>query len=228
VSFSRSRFSFSTGFDDDHDLQEPLVSDGQASAAPAAPSTEPPAVVQPEDVDIVNALERGETRRALALCVERHGSSIGRLCMAMLGSQADADDATRETLLSAHQNFGEHRGTGSLRAWLLGIARNQCLQQLESLRRRGAKKPALATNGSVAEPGVDGGLGAKHRAERSRALLDNVRPSDRDALLLRFLADLSFEEVAAALGIDEGTARQRVSRALGHLLETLRSEHDDE
>jgi RNA polymerase sigma-70 factor, ECF subfamily len=227
VSFSRSRFSFSTGFDDDHDLEEPLVSDGQASAAPAAPSSEP-AVVQPGDVDIVNALERGETRRALALCVERHGASIGRLCMAMLGSQAEADDATRETLLSAHQRFGEHRGTSSVRAWLLGIARNQCLQQLESPRRRGAKKPALAPNGSMAEPGADEGLGAKHRAERARALLDNVRPSDRDALLLRFLADLSFEEVAAASGIDEAAARQRVSRALCHLLETLRSEHDDE
>jgi RNA polymerase sigma-70 factor (ECF subfamily) len=226
VSFSRSRFSFSTGLDDDHDLQEPLVSDGQASAAPAAPSSEP-ALLQPEDVDIVNALERGETRRALALCVERHGASVGRLCMAMLGSQADADDATRETLLSAYQSFGDHR-IGSLRAWLLGIARNQCLQQLESLRRRGAKKPALATNDSVAKPGADEGLGAKHRAERARALLDNVRPSDRDALLLRFLADLSFEEVAAASGIDEATARQRVSRALCHLLETLRSEHDDE
>jgi RNA polymerase sigma-70 factor (ECF subfamily) len=228
VSFCRSRFSFSTGFDDDHDRQEPLVSDGQASAAPAAPSSEPPTPVQPEDVDIVNALERGETRRALALCVERHGASIGRLCMAMLGSQADADDALRETLLSAHQSFGESGGAGSLRAWLLGIARNRCLQQLESSRRGGAKKPALATNGSLAEPGADEVLRAKHRAARARALLDKVRPSDRDALLLRFLADLSFEEVAEASGIDEAAARQRVSRALAHLLETLRSEHDDE
>jgi RNA polymerase sigma-70 factor (ECF subfamily) len=226
VSFSRSRFSFSPGFDDDHDLQEPLVSDGHASAV-AAPSSGPPAVVQAEDVDLVNALERRETRRALALCVERHGASIGRLCMAMLGSQADADDATRETLLTVHQSFGEYRGTGSVRAWLLGIARNQCLQQLESSRRRGAK-PALATNGALAERGADGALGATHRAERARALLDNVRPSDRDVLLLRFLADLSFEEVAAALGIDEATARQRVSRALSHLRKTLRSEHDDE
>lgn len=204
------------------------MSDGQASAAPAAPSSEPPAVVQPEDVDIASALERGETRRALALCVERHGASVGRLCMAMLGSQADADEATRETLLSAHRSFGEHRGAGSVRAWLLGIARNQCLQQLESSRRRGAKKSALAPNGSVTEPGADERLGAKHRAERARALLDNMRPSDRDALLLRFLADLSFEEVAAASGIDEATARRRVSLALGHLLETLRSQHDDE
>jgi RNA polymerase sigma-70 factor (ECF subfamily) len=227
VTFSRSRFSLSTGLDDDHDAQEPHVSDGHTGAAPAAPQPEPATVVQPEDVEIVSALARGETRRALALCVERHGASIGRLCMAMLGSQGDADDVTQETLLSAHQSFGEYRGAGSLRAWLLGIARHKCLQQLEKSRRRGAKL-SLATNGSAAEPGADEALGAKHRAERARALLDNVRPSDRDALLLRFLADLSFKEVAAASGIDEATARKRVSRALTRLRSALENQHDDE
>jgi RNA polymerase sigma-70 factor (ECF subfamily) len=226
VTFSRSRFSLGTGLDDDHDAQEPLVSDGHASAAPAAPIPEPPTVAQPEDVEIVNALARGETRRALALCVERHGASIGRLCMAMLGSQGDADDVTQETLLSAHQSFGDYRGTGSLRAWLLGIARNKCLQQLEKSRRRGAQ-PAPATDASLGL-GADEALGVKLRAERARALLDGVRPSDRDALLLRFLADLSFKEVAAASGIDEATARKRVSRALSRLRSALESEHDDE
>jgi len=201
------------------------VSDGHASAAPAAPSPEPPTVAQPEDVEIVNALARGETRRALALCVERHGASIGRLCMAMLGSQGDADDVTQETLLSAHQSFGEYRGAGSVRAWLLGIARNKCLQQLERSRRRGAR---LAEADGTGSPSADEALGAKTRAERARALLERVRPSDRDALLLRFLADLSFKEVAAASGIDEATARKRVSRALTRLRSALGRDHDDE
>lgn len=206
------------------------MSDGHASAAPAASRAEPPTVAQPEDVEILNALARGETRRALALCVDRHGTSIGRLCMAMLGLQGDADDVAQETLLSAHQSFAEYRGAGSLRAWLLGIARNKCLQQLEKSRRRGAKLESAA--GTAPEAGsVEEALGAKSRAERARALLETLRPSDRDALLLRFLADLSFKEVAAASGIDEATARKRVSRALTRLrsAEAPGSEkHDDE
>jgi RNA polymerase sigma-70 factor (ECF subfamily) len=209
-----------------NDPEEPLVSDGHAGAAPTAPPPEPSGAVRTEDADIVDAIGRGETRRALALCVERHGASIGRLCMAMLGSQGDADDVTQETLLEAHHAFGEYRGTGSVRAWLLGIARNKCLQQLEKSRRRGAQA-APATNGA-AEPGPDEALGAKLRAERARALLERVRPSDRDALLLRFLSDLSFEEVAAAVGIDEATARKRVSRALMRLRSALGSDHDDD
>ena len=59
-------------------------------------------------------------------------------------------------------------------------------------------------------------------------MLEQVRPSDRDALLLRFGADLSFKEVAAACGIDESAARKRVSRALARLRSVLEDENDDD
>jgi RNA polymerase sigma-70 factor, ECF subfamily len=202
------------------------VSDGRASTAPARSEPEPRLYAGNGDADIVAAIARGESRAALILCVERHGASIGRLCMAMVGSQLDADDITQETLIAAHQGFREFRGDGSLRGWLFGIARNKCLQHLEKNRRRAAQHKAIA--GADAEPGLDEMLGAKKRAAKARALLEQVRPSDRDALLLRFGADLSFKEVAAACGIDEATARKRVSRALLRLRSVLGSDHDDE
>jgi RNA polymerase sigma-70 factor (ECF subfamily) len=202
------------------------VSDGRASTAPARPEPEPRLYAANGDADIVEAIARGELRVALALCVERHGASIGRVCMAMLGSQLDADDITQETLIAAHQGFRELRGDGSLRGWLFGIARNKCLQHLEKNRRRVAKHGAVA--GANVEPGLDEMVGAKKRAAKARALLEHVPPSDRDALLLRFGADLSFKEVAAACGIDEATARKRVSRALLRLRSVLGSDNDDE
>ena len=66
-------------------------------------------------------------------------------------------------------------------------------------------------------PGADGLLAARRRAERVRDALERLKPSERDALVLRYEADLSFREVAAACGIDEAAARKRVSRALEHL-----------
>jgi RNA polymerase sigma-70 factor (ECF subfamily) len=202
------------------------VSDGRGSTAPAAPEPQPQLYAPNGDRDILEAIAAGESRLALTLCVERHGPSIGRLCMAMLGSQGDADDVTQETLIAAHQGFREFRGDGSLRAWLLGIARHKCLQQLEKSRRRSTKQGMLAA--ADAEPALDELLGAKKRAAKARTLLERVRPSYRDALLLRFGADLSFKEVAAACGIDEVTARKRVSRALIELRSALGSDNDDE
>jgi RNA polymerase sigma-70 factor (ECF subfamily) len=165
------------------------------------------------DDDIVGAIRRGERETALAGCARRHGPALGRLCMAMLGSQAEADDAVQETLLAAHTAFDGFRGEGSLRAWLFGIARRRCARALEQRGPLGAA--AEQTDPRMADELLD----VRRRAETARALLARVRPSEREALLLRYTAELSFREVGEALGIDEATARKRVSRALGRLRE---------
>ena len=51
-------------------------------------------------------------------------------------------------------------------------------------------------------------------ARRARLLLGEIRPTEREALVLRYAAELSFREVAQACGIDEAAARKRVSRGL--------------
>jgi RNA polymerase sigma-70 factor (ECF subfamily) len=166
------------------------------------------------DQDIVRALGQGDRRTALALCARRHGASIGRLCMALLGSQSEADDATQETLLAAHAGFDGFRGEGSLRAWLFGIARRRCARVLE---RRGSAKPEREEDADHRT--ADELLDARRRAESARQLLEQVRPTEREALLLRYTAELSFREVGEASGVDEATARKRVSRGLARLRE---------
>jgi RNA polymerase sigma-70 factor, ECF subfamily len=204
------------------------VTDAGSASAPAASSPPAPVGALEDDPEILLALSRGDRRRALGLCVQRHAASIGRLCMAMLGSQMDADDVTQDTLLAAHQSFGEFRRDGSLRAWLLGIARNKCLQHLEKHRRRGARLRLVTAADAAAQAPPEQELLVRKRAAQARALLERVRPSDRDALLLRYCGELSFKEVAAACGIEEAAARKRVSRALLAVRSTLGGESDDE
>ena len=206
--------------EDEH--EDGTVSDAASAAAPASADLEAPAVL--DDPEILLALTRGDHRRALSLCVQHHGPSIGRLCMAMLGSQVDADDVTQDTLIAAHRAFAEYRKEGTLRSWLLGIARNKCLQHLEKHRRRGARLRLVRAADAPRQPDQD----LLERAEQARALLERVRPSDRDALLLRYCGELSFKEVAAACGIAETAARKRVSRALLALRSTLGKEAGDD
>ena len=52
---------------------------------------------------IARLMQDGQHRDAIAACAEAYGVVIGRLCMALLGSRADADEATQETLLRAHR-----------------------------------------------------------------------------------------------------------------------------
>jgi RNA polymerase sigma-70 factor, ECF subfamily len=204
------------------------VTDAGGASAPLGPRLEPHIGGFDADAEILRAVAERDYRHAISLCARQHGGSIGRLCMAMLGSQMDADDMTQETLLTAHQCLGDFRGDGSVRGWLLGIARNKCLQHLEKSRRRGAKL-RLVTNTDTEvspEPGELDSL--QKRAEQARQLLTQVRPSDRDALLLRYSGELSFKEVALACGIDEAAARKRVSRALLKLRDAVMREDSDD
>lgn len=140
--------------------------------------------------------------------------------MSWLGTQAEADEATQETLLAAFDAMSTWRGEGSVRAWLFGIARHVCARRIETRQRREARL-RLVHSDADAVAGADGLLAARRRAEHVRNALEQLKPSERDAVVLRYEAELSFREVADVCGIDEAAARKRVSRALERLRDIL-------
>jgi RNA polymerase sigma-70 factor (ECF subfamily) len=195
-----------------------------ATNAPSSHATAARGASSDGDADILEAVRKGDHREALSLCTRRHGRSVGRLCMALLGTSSEADDALQDTLLAAHAAFGSYRGEGSLRSWLFSIARRRCARALErrvtqSKLEGQATDEALDSSRSAA---VDTLVDARRRAEAARALLARVRPTEREALLLRYEAGLSYREVGEACGVDEAAARKRVSRALARLRELVK------
>ena len=176
-------------------------------------------IAEPDEGPVEAAVRRREHAAALALCAREHGAAIGRLCMALVGSQADAEDLTQETLLAAHDAFDSWRGEGSIRSWLFGIARRKCARHLEGRTAGRARLELLREEAPAPDPADT--ASERQLAERARAALSQVKPSEREALILRYAGGLSFREVAAACGIDEAAARKRVSRAHARLREQL-------
>ncbi|HEY6039250.1 MAG TPA: RNA polymerase sigma factor [Kofleriaceae bacterium] len=164
----------------------------------------------------------GQHREAIAECARTYHKVLGRLAMALVGSQADADEVVQETLLRAHRAMPTYRGEGSVKAWLCGIARHVCAHVLET-RKRGTN---LGDELAVV-PGDGASRDAFELRRRARALrgaLDQLKPSEREALVLRYVADLSHREIAVACGIDEAAARKRISRALARMRSVLPAE----
>jgi RNA polymerase sigma-70 factor (ECF subfamily) len=174
-------------------------------------------------IDPVAALIRdGRHRDAVASCARTYHLVLGRLCIALLGSQADADEAVQETLLRAHRAMASYRAEGSVKAWLCGIARHVCAHMLET-RRKGRELLELVPPTEDTVEARDQ-FAMRRRARDLRSALDKLKPSEREALVLRYVADLGHREIAEACGLDEAAARKRVSRAL----ERLRSMMPDE
>ena len=109
-----------------------------------------------------------------------------------------------------------------MRAWLFGIARRLCGRHVEMRGRREAKLRLVHDTGrgrDAAELAQE-----RERAQRARDALAKLKPSEREAVVLRYEADLCFRELAAACGVDEAAARKRVSRALARLRADLGEE----
>lgn len=178
----------------------------------------------PGQVDpIEKHIREGNHREAVALCARHHASALGRLCMAMLGSQAEAEEIVQDTLIAAHDAMGSWRGEGSVRSWLYGISRHLCARRIE-MRVRQERRLRLVHD-AAADAGLPSDLvEARRRALRVRDALDRLKPSERDALVLRYEGGLSFREIGTACGLDEATARKRASRALARLRDLLKDE----
>jgi RNA polymerase sigma-70 factor, ECF subfamily len=159
---------------------------------------------------IEQLIASGQHREALARCARAYALPLGRLCMAFTGSQAESEELVQETLLAAFDAFPSYRGDGSVRAWLFGIARRIAGRHTEMRSRREARLRLVHDTGrgrDASEIAVE-----RERAERAR-----LKPSEREAVVLRFEGELSFRELAIACGVDEAAARKRVSRALSRM-----------
>jgi RNA polymerase sigma-70 factor, ECF subfamily len=168
---------------------------------------------------IMELIHAGNHRDALAACARTHHAILGRLCMALLGTQADADEAVQETLLRAHRAMATYRGEGSIKAWLCGIARHVCAHILETRRKGRELLEVVPVEGEQRDA-----FETRRKARVLRDALDKLKPSEREAIVLRFVADLSHREIALACGLDEAAARKRISRALERMRSVLPSE----
>lgn len=179
--------------------------------------------VEGEADAIAVRIQNGAYRDAIAMCAAEHGAALGRLCMAMLGDQGEAEETVQEALLAAHDAMASYRGDGSVRAWLCGIARRLCARRIETrVRRERRLRLVQGPSNDGAQP--DDAAEKSRRALLVRTALEGLKPSERDAVLLRYEAGLSYREIAAACGIDEAAARKRASRALARLRDALKDE----
>ena len=158
--------------------------------------------------------------------VAPYEGKIYALCLRMLRQREDAQDAAQETMLRLYRSIGEYREQAQLGTFIYRIATNICL---DALRRRqvlaGESLESLYEEGfspAAEEPGPEEALLHSEEREAVSRAIDMLDADMRAALVLREIHELSYEEVAGALGIGMGTVKSRIHRAREKLAHTLR------
>jgi RNA polymerase sigma-70 factor (ECF subfamily) len=95
-----------------------------------------------------------------------------------------------------------------------------CARRLE-MRGRRERRLRLVHDADAAASTPEEVVHARREAERVRDALERLKPSERDAVVMRYQAGLEYAEIGAACGIDEVAARKRVSRGLARMKELL-------
>ena len=174
-----------------------------------------------DDATVIQ-LSRREPEQ-FTLLFRRHAPHIQRYVTRRLGPDA-ADDIVAETFLLAFRQRDRYdQDRADARPWLYGIATNLIgrhrraeIRLYRALARTGAD-PVVAPFTDQ----VDDRVSATTAARRLAAALAGLSAEHRDTLLLVAWGDLSYDEVATALGVPVGTVRSRLSRARSRLRRTL-------
>lgn len=175
------------------------------------------------DDELVEQVRAGDTA-AFGELVERHRGAAYRAALAVLGSEADADDLAQEALVLAFRRIDQFRGDASVRTWMVAIAARLALSRRRRLwwKRSRAWAPdvelqALRDVAPSAESRMQSAQFIKMVQREIRGLPRKLR----DALLLAAAGDLTQDEIAVALNIPASTFRGRVRDARLRLRERL-------
>lgn len=160
-------------------------------------------------------------QRALA-----HLPSLRRVGRRLTGSSAEADDLVQETLARALERRDELRDPERLKGWLLAMQRTVFLNSRRGLRPRlEVLEGGLGKDVPLEPQGdLEAELHARTLGPAMQAALASLAPEWRDALWLREVEELSYEDIAQVQGCPVGTVRSRLARARQAMFEKLEEE----
>lgn len=177
---------------------------------------------------VVRCLQRDEV--AWQLLVERHSRRVLNIAYQFTGRRDEAEEVAQEIFLRVFRALHRFDLSTSFLPWLVRLSRNLCIDQYRS---RAREKAALTGEEPDPERTADAAPGPLRKVEerdlevRVRQALNRIPEELRTAVILRDLQGLSYQEIAEALGLPEGTVKSRIHRGRLELAGILTPQGDE-
>lgn len=154
---------------------------------------------------------------------DRHAARVYRHIFYIIGSGPEAEDLTAQTFLQAWEAIGRYQMRGApFISWLLRIAHNLAVSHLRSRREKTQLSEGLVDNGHHGDP--EHAVEQMADEQRVRNAILHLRDEQRQVIILRFVEDLGYQEVAAIIGKSIPAIRVIQHRALTALRRQMQME----
>ena len=154
--------------------------------------------------------------------VAQHGQRVYRLAYRLTGNRPDAEDLTQEVFVRVFRSLSSYM-PGTFEGWLHRITTNLFLDQMR--RKQRIRFDPLAEDAAERlagrEPTPAQAYDDTHFDDDVQHALDHMQPEFRAAVVLADIEGLSYEEIAATLGVKIGTVRSRIHRGRAQLRREL-------
>jgi RNA polymerase sigma-70 factor (ECF subfamily) len=169
---------------------------------------------------------KGGDQAAFDEMVSRYWDRIYSMVHQLLRNPQDAEEVTQDAFIRAHRGLVNFRGDSAFSTWLYQIATNLARNRYWYWWRRKRDRsisfdaPVSADNETTLAEIIPAEVASPGEASVTQELLDNIAigmeklgAKHREILILRNVKNLSYEEIAAILGISVGTVKSRIARA---------------
>ena len=161
---------------------------------------------------------------AFGKLIEAYQAPVFNLAYRMLGNADEAEQAAQEAFIRAWTRLDSYKSAHKFSTWLLSITSNYCIDQLRKRRAQLLSldgplpaHPALMAEGSS---GPEAQAAAGERQEAVQQLLETLPPDYRQAVVLRYWYDMSYDEIAEVMETTVSAIKSRLFRARRQLAET--------
>jgi len=128
-----------------------------------------------------------------------------------------AEDVAQEAFIRAHRSFDGLREPSRVKTWLYALTRNAAIDWLRAHRRKAVSLEETQADVPVPEPAASGERGDQLAAVMS--VLESLREDYREIILMRYFEDLSYKQIAEALGMTVGAVGEKLSRVRDMIIE---------
>lgn len=185
------------------------------------------------DEELIEEFQQKNTLKAFEILVQRYKNPLTNFVYRFLGDYEACTDVVQETMIKFYRNKDSYKSIAKFSTWIYTIAGNLAKTEYQRRRRRqifsinsyGEEKENYEIPDESYKPDVITDSGIKDKLIQDALL--KVSTAYREAVILRDIQELSYEEIAEIMGIEVGTVKSRINRGRAQLRKLLKDIYNE-